>query len=60
VLETLSRAVTAAMADPVVQAALRAQGMEPVALDAAAFRNETETEIARYRIQAARAGLSVD
>ena len=60
VLETLSRAVTAAMADPVVQAALRAQGMEPVALGAAAFRNETETEIARYRIQAARVGISVD
>ncbi|MGJ7610845.1 MULTISPECIES: Bug family tripartite tricarboxylate transporter substrate binding protein [unclassified Variovorax] len=60
VLETLSSAVTAAMGDPAVQAALRAQGMEPVALGAAAFRKETETEIARYRIQAARAGISVD
>ncbi|CAA2103512.1 Bug family tripartite tricarboxylate transporter substrate binding protein [Variovorax paradoxus] len=60
VIGRLSRAVTVAAGDVEVQATLRAQGMEPISLGAAAFRTEAEDEIARYRVEAERAGLSLD
>ena len=47
--ERLARELTAVMADPALQAQLRAQGMEPVVIGAAAFRTQMESEIARYR-----------
>jgi tripartite-type tricarboxylate transporter receptor subunit TctC len=46
--------------DADVQEALRLQGMEPVAVGPAAFRREADSEITRYRMQANRAGISVD
>ena len=46
------------MADPAVQAQLRAQGMEPVVIGAAAFRRQMENEISRYRALAHRAGIA--
>jgi tripartite-type tricarboxylate transporter receptor subunit TctC len=60
VLDRLSRAVAVAASDAGVQSALRAQGMEPVAVGAAAFRQEAEREISRYRVEADRAGISLD
>jgi len=60
VLDRLTRAVTGAMNDPALQATLRAQGMTPVDVGPVAFRAEAESEISRYRVQACRAGISVD
>jgi tripartite-type tricarboxylate transporter receptor subunit TctC len=60
VLERLSRELTAVMADPALQAQLKAQGMEPVAIGAAAFRSQMESEIARYRALAHRAGIAME
>lgn len=60
VLERISRAVTATVRNADVQASFRGQGMEPVAVGAAAFRKEADSEISRYRMQAHRAGISVD
>ncbi|SFM69315.1 tripartite tricarboxylate transporter substrate binding protein [Variovorax sp. OV329] len=60
VVERLSRELTAVMADPALQAQLRAQGMEPVAIGAAGFRTQMEGEIARYRALAHRAGIAVE
>jgi len=54
----LLRDVGATMADPALQAQLRAQGMEPVVIGAAAFRTQMETEISRYRALAHRAGIA--
>lgn len=45
------------MADPALQTQLRAQGMEPVVIGAAAFRSLMESEISRYRALAHRAGI---
>jgi hypothetical protein len=41
-----------------LQAQLRAQGMEPVVIGAAAFRSQMENEISRYRALAHRAGIA--
>ena len=60
VVERLSRELTAVMADPALQAQLRAQGMEPLAIGAAGFRTQMESEIARYRALAHRAGIAVE
>ncbi|MFM9921486.1 tripartite tricarboxylate transporter substrate binding protein [Variovorax sp. H27-G14] len=60
VLARISRAVVATMADAEVRASLRAQGMAPVAVGAEAFRKEADSEISRYRMQAHRAGITVD
>jgi len=59
-VERLSRELTAVMADPALQAQLKAQGMEPVAIGAAAFRTQMESEIARYRALAHRAGIAME
>ncbi len=58
VLQRLTREVSAAMADPRLQAQLRTQGMEPVVIGAAAFRVQMGAEIARYRALAHRAGIA--
>jgi len=58
VIDKLVRDVSATMADPAVQAQLRAQGMEPVLIGAAAFRSQMENEISRYRALAHRAGIA--
>jgi tripartite-type tricarboxylate transporter receptor subunit TctC len=60
VVERLARELTAVMSDPALQAQLRAQGMEPVAIGAAAFRMQMESEIARYRALAHRAGIAME
>jgi len=57
VIDKLARAVVVAMGNPALQAQLRAQGMEPVAIGAAAFRTQMEGEISRYRALAHRAGI---
>jgi len=58
VIDRLLRDVGATMADPALQAQLRAQGMEPVVIGAAAFRTQMENEISRYRALAHRAGIA--
>jgi tripartite-type tricarboxylate transporter receptor subunit TctC len=58
VLQRLTRDVTATMTDPALQAQLRAQGMEPVTIGAAAFKTQMEGEISRYRALAHRAGIA--
>ena len=58
VIDRLVRDVSATMADPALQAQLRAQGMEPVVIGAAAFRSQMENEISRYRALAHRAGIA--
>jgi tripartite-type tricarboxylate transporter receptor subunit TctC len=60
VIDKLARAVTATMGNPALQAQLRAQGMEPVAIGAAAFRTQMEGEISRYRALAHRAGIAAE
>lgn len=60
VLDKLARAVTATMGSPALQAQLRAQGMEPVAIGASAFRSQMEGEISRYRALAHRAGIAAE
>jgi tripartite-type tricarboxylate transporter receptor subunit TctC len=60
VIDKLARAVTATMGNPALQAQLRAQGMEPVAIGAAAFRTQMESEISRYRALAHRAGIAAE
>jgi tripartite-type tricarboxylate transporter receptor subunit TctC len=60
VVDKLARALAATVRDADVRAALRAQGMEAVSVGPAAFRREADSEIARYRMQANRAGISVD
>jgi tripartite-type tricarboxylate transporter receptor subunit TctC len=60
VVQKLQREVTAIMGDPAVQAQLRAQGMEPVAVDGASFRKQMTSEIARYRTLADRAGIAME
>ncbi|KLN55142.1 Bug family tripartite tricarboxylate transporter substrate binding protein [Variovorax paradoxus] len=57
VIDKLARTVVVAMGNPALQAQLRAQGMEPVAIGAAAFRTQMEGEISRYRALAHRAGI---
>ena len=57
VIDKLVRAVTATMGNAALQSQLRAQGMEPVAIGAAAFRSQMEGEISRYRALAHRAGI---
>lgn len=58
VIDRLVREVSATMADPALQAQLRAQGMEPVVIGAAGFRSQMENEISRYRALAHRAGIA--
>jgi len=58
IVARLAREVTAVMADPALQTQLRAQGMEPAAIGAAAFRTQMEGEIARYLALAHRAGIA--
>ena len=60
VAERLSRELKAVMADPDLQSRLRAQGMEPVAIGAAEFRSQMESEIARYRALAHRAAIAIE
>ncbi|QNK65926.1 tripartite tricarboxylate transporter substrate binding protein [Variovorax sp. PAMC26660] len=60
VLARLTHAITATMCDPALQAQLRAQGMEPVAIGAAGFRRQIDSEIPRYRALAHRAGIVTD
>ena len=60
VAERLSRELKAVMADPDLQSHLRAQGMEPVAIGAAEFRSQMESEIARYRALAHRAAIAME
>ncbi|MBW8720199.1 MAG: tripartite tricarboxylate transporter substrate binding protein [Variovorax paradoxus] len=57
---TFERAVTATMGSAALQAQLRAQGMEPVVIGAAAFRSQMEGEISRYRALAHRAGIAAE
>ncbi|MDP9902108.1 Bug family tripartite tricarboxylate transporter substrate binding protein [Variovorax ginsengisoli] len=57
VLARLQHDVMATMADPALQAQLRAQGMEPVAIGSVAFRTQMEQEISRYLALAHRAGI---
>ena len=57
VVQKLSREVMAVMADPALQAQLKTQGMEPVAIGAPAFRALMENEISRYLALAHRAGI---
>lgn len=57
VVQKLSREVMAVMADPALQAQLKTQGMEPVAIGAPAFRAQMENEISRYLALAHRAGI---
>ena len=40
-----------------MQEQMRAQGMEPVFIGAAAFRAQMESEVSRYRALAHRAGI---
>lgn len=60
VLKRLGSEVTAVMADTQLQSQMRAQGMEPVALGPKAMRTQIETETARYRAIAHRAGIQVE
>lgn len=60
VLKRLVAEITAVMADPELQAQLRAQGMEPVALGPQLMRAQMERETARYRALAHRAGIRAD
>ncbi|MDR6519152.1 tripartite-type tricarboxylate transporter receptor subunit TctC [Variovorax paradoxus] len=60
VIDKLARTVVATMGHPALQAQLRAQGMEPVAIGAAAFRAQMEGEISRYRALAHRAGIAAE
>ncbi|MDH6595218.1 tripartite-type tricarboxylate transporter receptor subunit TctC [Variovorax sp. TBS-050B] len=60
VLDRLARAVGATMGSPALQAQLRAQGMEPAVIGAAAFRSQMEGEISRYRALAHRAGIAAE
>lgn len=60
VLRRLGTEVNAVMADAQLQSQMRAQGMEPVALGPKAMRTQIETETARYRALAHRAGIQAD
>ncbi|WP_295546686.1 tripartite tricarboxylate transporter substrate binding protein [uncultured Pseudacidovorax sp.] len=59
-LDRLAREARALLADPALQATLKAQGMEPVWIDAAAFRSQMEGEISRYRALAHRANIPME
>jgi tripartite-type tricarboxylate transporter receptor subunit TctC len=60
VLKRLGTELSAVMADPQLQAQMRAQGMEPVALGSSAMRTLMEKETPRYRALAHRAGIHAD
>jgi tripartite-type tricarboxylate transporter receptor subunit TctC len=60
VIDKLTRVVTATMGDAALQVQLRAQGMEPTAIGSALFRRQMESEIARYRALAHRAGIAAE
>lgn len=60
VLKRLGTELSAVMADPQLQAQMRAQGMEPVALGSTAMRTLMEKETPRYRALAHRAGIRAD
>lgn len=57
VLAALTRAIVETVASPALQAQLRAQGIEPTMVGAAAFMAQIEKEIPRYRALAHRAGI---
>ena len=59
-LDRLAREARALLADPALQATLKAQGMEPVWIDAVAFRSQMEGEISRYRALAHRANIPME
>ncbi|WP_052383627.1 Bug family tripartite tricarboxylate transporter substrate binding protein [Pseudacidovorax intermedius] len=59
-LDRLARETRALIAEPALQATLKTQGMEPVWLDAAAFRSQMEGEISRYRALAHRANIPME
>lgn len=60
VIDKLTRAVTATMGSAALQSQLRAQGMEPVVIGAAPFRQQMEGEILRYRALVHRAGIAAE
>ncbi|MDQ0069133.1 tripartite-type tricarboxylate transporter receptor subunit TctC [Variovorax boronicumulans] len=60
VLARLTRAMFDTLASPALQAQLRAQGIEPTMVGAAAFQQQVEREIPRYRALAHRAGIAVE
>jgi len=57
VLVRLTRAISETLGSPALQAQLRAQGIEPTMVGAAAFMAQIEREIPRYRALAHRAGI---
>ncbi|WP_295529151.1 tripartite tricarboxylate transporter substrate binding protein [uncultured Pseudacidovorax sp.] len=59
-LDRLAKETRALLADPALQTTLKAQGMEPVWIDAAAFRSQMEGEISRYRALAHRANIPME
>ncbi len=58
VIARMAREVSAVIADPALQAQLRAQGMEPVVIGTVAFRAQMDSEISRYRALAHRANIA--
>ena len=60
VLKRLGTELSAVMADPQLQAQMRAHGMEPVALGSSAMRTLMEKETPRYRALAHRAQITVE
>ncbi|MGY8566171.1 tripartite tricarboxylate transporter substrate binding protein [Paracidovorax citrulli] len=60
VLARLASEIQAVLAEPGLRTQLRSQGMEPVSIGAAGFRQQMETEIGRYRALAHRAGIVVE
>ncbi|WP_295537671.1 tripartite tricarboxylate transporter substrate binding protein [uncultured Pseudacidovorax sp.] len=59
-LDRLAKETRTLLADPALQATLKAQGMEPVWIDAATFRTRMEGEISRYRALAHRANIPME
>lgn len=60
VRERIEREIQAVLAEPALQASIRAQGMEPVFAGAQALRPLVDAEIARYRMLAHRAKIVVE
>ncbi|MDH6167968.1 tripartite-type tricarboxylate transporter receptor subunit TctC [Variovorax boronicumulans] len=60
VLARLTRAISETLGSPALQVQLRAQGIEPTMVGAAAFMAQIEREIPRYRALAHRAGIAAN
>ncbi|MGJ7602795.1 Bug family tripartite tricarboxylate transporter substrate binding protein [Variovorax sp. LT1R20] len=60
VLARLTHAISETLGSPALQAQLRAQGIEPTMIGAAAFMAQIEREIPRYRALAHRAGIAAN